>query len=491
MIAVGFGLWYLLFCTWIKVSSSIGSTCKTCGSNKSEVTYYGRLGFAETNKLDRITFRGKGFETCLHKWEPGYTPIDKGTSNQVLETNPESDAGAIPGNETSSQGLKDKGFELSGMPATVDGAPAVKIENTGTAPLLAPLLTLDWPTITVINYAITGEIKYENVQGAGYLEMWSHFQSAGKYFSRTLGAPGSGPMAVISGSSAERWRAFILPFDRTGTRYSVSKLEVNLYLPGKGVVYLRKVKLVELKTKIEGVPPTKGTPPGLTAENVRADKAIEFGGVTWMAWHTPFELQGDKLVSLPKARPGFSYGHGGNGRGAILITHVGNTDWRNYSVTFTFCMTGVNPAFNPHRLPMDYRGGNISFHIANAKESWNERGSSGYGLNINADGSWTLGCGYNSYSASSSGWFSPKNDGTRTLAQGKGIKLDFVNGNRYRIDVIDQRINIWVDDVQIVDVTDEKMSEKIGGIRLDHGGVSVNGGFECMIWLSDFSKRQL
>jgi hypothetical protein len=228
-----------------------------------------------------------------------------------------------------------------------------------------------------------------------------------------------------------------------------------------------------------------------SVSNTNSDKTIEFGGVQWLAWRTPFELQGDKLFSLPKARTGFSYGHGGNGRGATLITNVGNTDWRNYSVAFTFCMVAVNPSFNPHRLPMDYRGGNISFHIANAKESWNERGSSAYGFNINADGSWTLGCGYNSYSASSSGWFSPKNDGSRVLAQGKGLKLDFVNGNRYRIDVVFQRIQIWVDDEKIVDVIDEKMSEEIGSIRLDHGGISVNGGFECMIWLRDFLFRPL
>ena len=39
---------------------------------------------------------------------------------------------------------------------------------------------------------------------------------------------------------------------------------------------------------------------------------LSYGGVNWMPWRTAFEVQGDKLVSLPKARPGFSYGHGGN-----------------------------------------------------------------------------------------------------------------------------------------------------------------------------------
>ncbi len=130
-----------------------------------------------------------------------------------------------------------------GIPVTVDGTPALKVENTSEAALEARLISLEWPAITATRYAITGEVKYEDVQGSGYLEMWSHFQPGEKYFSRTLGAPGSGPMAVISGSSG--WRSFSLPFDRSGSTNAVSKLEVNLRLPGKGVVYLRGVTLVE------------------------------------------------------------------------------------------------------------------------------------------------------------------------------------------------------------------------------------------------------
>ena len=101
----------------------------------------------------------------------------------------------------------------------------------------------DQPPITASRYAIIGEIKYENVEGTGYLEMWSHFPNAGKYFTRTLAPPGSSPMAVITGASD--WRPFTLPFNRSNTTEPVSKLEVNLHLPAKGVVYLRGLRLVE------------------------------------------------------------------------------------------------------------------------------------------------------------------------------------------------------------------------------------------------------
>jgi hypothetical protein len=225
--------------------------------------------------------------------------------------------------------------------------------------------------------------------------------------------------------------------------------------------------------------------------NTGSDKTIEFGGVQWLPWRTPFEVQGRKLVSLPKARPGFNYGHAGNGRGATLITNIDNTDWRNYSVSFTLGMAGVDPKFNPHSLPGDFRSVGIGFHIVDAKESWNERGSSSYSFGVQSDGSWTLGCVYNCYAPSRCGYSSPKLDAQRTLAQGKGVKIDQTNGNRYRIDVIGTRIQIWVDDEKIADITDPKMTEEIGGVTLDHGGVSVTGGFECMIWLRDFSMKPL
>lgn len=146
-----------------------------------------------------------------------------------------------------------EGQPLSGMLVTMDGAIALKIENAGNAPLLSPILKCEWPVIAATHYAITGEVKYENVQGTGYLEMWSHFSQAGQYFTRTLDVPGSGPMAVISGTSD--WRVFSLPFDRSGTTNAISKLEVNLYLPAKGVVYLRLVALAQTVNKNQAAMP--------------------------------------------------------------------------------------------------------------------------------------------------------------------------------------------------------------------------------------------
>jgi len=221
------------------------------------------------------------------------------------------------------------------------------------------------------------------------------------------------------------------------------------------------------------------------------DGPLSFGGLNWTPWRTCFEIQGEKLVSLPAARPGYNYGHGGNGRGAELVTNIGNEDWRDYGLELEVGMTGVDPALNPHGLPQDYRSVSIGFHVADAKESWNERGTSTYSLNISGDGTWNVACYYNSYCKAPSGFGSPAIEGSRTLAEGKGLKYDPETGHKIRIEVRGTHIQAWVDGVQLADLHDDKMGETIGGQTLDHGGVTITWGFECMGWIRNFSAHRL
>ena len=219
--------------------------------------------------------------------------------------------------------------------------------------------------------------------------------------------------------------------------------------------------------------------------------ALAFGGVNWTPWRTMFEVQGDKLVSLPKARPGFRYGHGGNGRGATLMSNIGSTEWKDYRIEFDFCMSGVDPAFNPHGLPLNHRAGYVMFHVVDAKESWNESGWSNYTLSLNANGSWGLGCRYNGYCHVSSGWGNSRNAASRSLAKGTGLKLDPQAGNKYRIDVSGTRIQVWVDGEKLVDVRDEEMGSNIEGQTLNYGGIGFQTPWECMIWIRNFSAKPL
>ena len=118
-----------------------------------------------------------------------------------------------------------------------------EIEVTGTpAPSTTPILEIDVPRIEDRAYQITGTVQYREVEGDGYLEMWSHFPDGSRYFSRTLGTVG--PMARISGSSAER--AFALPFFLDQDTPPPRRLEVNVVLPGRGHVRLANLRLASI-----------------------------------------------------------------------------------------------------------------------------------------------------------------------------------------------------------------------------------------------------
>ena len=221
---------------------------------------------------------------------------------------------------------------------------------------------------------------------------------------------------------------------------------------------------------------------------------VTFGGVEWQAWRTLFEVRegaGAGLVSLPQVRPGFDYGHGGHGRGPQVVTNIGNPQWRDYRIDADLLVPGVDPAFNPHGLGLDFHGAMIAFHVVDMKESFNESGTTAYILGFEGEGNWSLTALYNSYCRQPLGWGSSQSDGERRLAGGRDAKLDPVEGNRFRIDVMGTRIQVWMDGRKIVDVQDKQMSEPIGGQTLDHGGVAFVGGFDAMIRLRSFRITKL
>jgi hypothetical protein len=113
----------------------------------------------------------------------------------------------------------------------------LKVEGISTARALT-VLTIDRPSVRGPRYVLSGQVRYEGVEGIGYLELWNHFPDGGQYFTRTLAE--TGPMMKLSGSSG--WRTFTLPFDATGAP-PPTRLVFNVVLPGKGVVYLGPLEL--------------------------------------------------------------------------------------------------------------------------------------------------------------------------------------------------------------------------------------------------------
>ena len=103
------------------------------------------------------------------------------------------------------------------------------------------VLTIGSPGLKGGRYVVRGRVRYENVEGRGFIEMWNHFGDE-KYFTRTL-EPG-GPLAPLEGSSG--WREVHLPFGHSGD-VPPDKLEINVVLPGKGRVLLGPLHLVEFE----------------------------------------------------------------------------------------------------------------------------------------------------------------------------------------------------------------------------------------------------
>lgn len=115
----------------------------------------------------------------------------------------------------------------------------LRIEGTQPGPSSVTVLTIQQPHIGALRYRLSGQLRYDSVEGTGYLEMWNHFPDGSRYFSRTLAD--EGPMMKLHATSG--WRSFVLPFDATGASHRPGLLVVNVVLPGRGTVYLGPLEL--------------------------------------------------------------------------------------------------------------------------------------------------------------------------------------------------------------------------------------------------------
>jgi hypothetical protein len=127
------------------------------------------------------------------------------------------------------------------------GGDALLVIQTEPRPVSIALLRLDNPGIHAKAYALRGQLRYRNVEGTGYIELWNEFpaQEAGqpkpRYFSRSLAE--AGPFSKLSGSA--EWRDLFVPFDATQGKDLPTKLELNLVLAGAGEVEVSDLELLE------------------------------------------------------------------------------------------------------------------------------------------------------------------------------------------------------------------------------------------------------
>lgn len=127
------------------------------------------------------------------------------------------------------------------LPADAGEARPLEVRRFESRPATIALLVVDAPPISRPRYALRGEIRYEGVEGDGYLELWNVFASDRRYFSRTLAD--RGPMSKITGGAG--WRTFLLPFFNEQGAPPPRRLELNLFLPGRGAVWIGPLELVQ------------------------------------------------------------------------------------------------------------------------------------------------------------------------------------------------------------------------------------------------------
>ena len=141
-----------------------------------------------------------------------------------------------------------QGFTIDWSHTTVTGGQLLPGQGPDRAAALAlradnpggtrfQLVTIDRPPTGGGPYVVRGMVRYDGVEGQGYLEMWSVFPDGGRYFTRTLAPQGS--LAALRGES--NWRPFELPF-MPGTE-TPSRLEIDLVLPGRGSVVIGPLRL--------------------------------------------------------------------------------------------------------------------------------------------------------------------------------------------------------------------------------------------------------
>ncbi len=140
--------------------------------------------------------------------------------------------------------LRDEGRLASGLEVQPDGS--LLLKSVSAQGLRLTLIEIENPGVTADRYVIRGRVRYREVTGDGFLEMWNVFEDGGSYFTRTLAE--AGPLQKINGTSD--WREFGLYFDATGAKTPLEKLIVGIVLPGSGEVSIGNLTLAELEGRM-------------------------------------------------------------------------------------------------------------------------------------------------------------------------------------------------------------------------------------------------
>jgi hypothetical protein len=209
----------------------------------------------------------------------------------------------------------------------------------------------------------------------------------------------------------------------------------------------------------------------------------------WRLWRKTFAESGGRMNAGDSPREGFAYGETGNGRNAVLATHVGDPEWTDYRIDMDVMSGGVG-AFNPENMMACATSFSIEFRLERAVESWNEPALTAYSLGVYihtcADANAKL-VGMDRlhdfyYPGVGRG---PESGHSIGLTSATSSELMDGRPHHYAIEVVGRNIKLWINNaaVPVFDITDDRPYP--AGTAPTRGGFQITWAWETLGWVDN------
>jgi hypothetical protein len=206
----------------------------------------------------------------------------------------------------------------------------------------------------------------------------------------------------------------------------------------------------------------------------------------WQLWRRDFVETGGRIqVQDGPPRAGFDYGAAGNGRGAVIATHIDDTSFTDYRLDFDAEVLRAG-SYDPYGLSSCTRRFDMYFRVEQMSESWNQP-ESGYVISVQTktcdqDVQGTVSFGsLHGYYCPGIGW------GCNTSGEGRSlvglVTPAIVDGqNHYTVEVAGNRTKLWVNGTMVFDYTDDTVPYPPGTLPITHGGIALGWVWELLGW---------
>jgi hypothetical protein len=128
----------------------------------------------------------------------------------------------------------------------------VKVENEQSVWKSETIKTLEYRPTTSI-YVVRGEVQFHDIEGKPYLEMWNIMPDGNRYFSRheIVGSAKNEWDKNVWGrrirTETSGWHEFELPFNLLHYQPQSVTLEINVVMPGKGMIEVSGLTISDVR----------------------------------------------------------------------------------------------------------------------------------------------------------------------------------------------------------------------------------------------------